>query len=551
MAAFLLAGLAPFSGISRIPASAQVSPPQSMCTAPVEIMPLGDSITVGKNSGATPDDNDHWISYRKALWESLVASGYPVDFVGTQASGGSYPDFDPHHEGHGGWTPKQVALAIYNNGSENWLERNPPSAILLHIGTNDLVNSDPSEVRNILDEIDEYEVDTGRTVVVFLARIVNRSTLETKTKRDLTTEFNNNVEAMAQGRPDFGATLFVVDMENGAGLDYRQEPDGDMFDQLHPYATGYEKMATLWKSSLDALFQACNTEPVAAQPPDQESIEGEAISLQIEATPPEDYQVLSYSAESLPPGLSIDAQSGRIQGNLSYQASQGSPYTVRVTVRDDGVPPLSSQVTFSWRVANANLAPVLQSPGDQSNAEGDAVSLPILASDPDGDELTFEAASLPEGLGVDPQTGLISGRLTVNASNHSSHHVSVSASDGNGGVSSVAFSWTVAEVNDPPQVAAPGTQSVQEGASFELALSASDPDGDALAYRAEGLPSGLAIDPASGLIRGQLSFAANSGNPYAVTVTVTDDSALPGSASATFQINVIDRQPVFIPLGGR
>ena len=53
----------------------------------------------------------------------------------------------------------------------------------------------------------------------------------------------------------------------------------------------------------------------------------------------------------IPPGLSIDPGSGLITGIMSYFASAGSPYTVTITVADDGgsscrsgsVPPFASQ----------------------------------------------------------------------------------------------------------------------------------------------------------------------------------------------------------------
>jgi hypothetical protein len=53
-----------------------------------------------------------------------------------------------------------------------------------------------------------------------------------------------------------------------------------------------------------------------------------------------------------------------------------------------------------------------------------------------------------------------------------------------------------------------------------LQLEASDPDGDALTYSATGLPPGLAVDSATGLISGAL--VRNSAGTYLVTATVSD-----------------------------
>ena len=231
----------------------------SICTSPIKVMPLGDSITTGKYSGHDtsndPGADKDDIGYRKDLWELLIGAGYSVDFVGTQENGASDPiNFsDPQHEGHNGWRDDQIADYIYNNSTEadaNWLSQNPPDVILLHIGTNS-IDADPSDVEDILDEIDEYESDTGRTVTVFVARII-----DTVPSNQFVTPFNDNVEAIVQGRPDFGIDLFMADMEDGAGIiydNYSEDPPGDMFDNLHPYATGYGKMANAWMTAFGEI----------------------------------------------------------------------------------------------------------------------------------------------------------------------------------------------------------------------------------------------------------------------------------------------------------
>ena len=95
--------------------------PQIPCSSPVKVMPLGDSITVGKSSGV--DDLSKQISYRKDLWDDLIAAGYSVDFQGSVTKCDFYAGFDPNHEGHGGWTDTQIASNIYDNGGENWLNQ--------------------------------------------------------------------------------------------------------------------------------------------------------------------------------------------------------------------------------------------------------------------------------------------------------------------------------------------------------------------------------------------------------------------------------------------
>ena len=72
---------------------------------------------------------------------------------------------------------------------------------------------------------------------------------------------------MAQTRIANGDKIIIVDMENGASIVYGQAPNsGDMWDNKHPYETGYEKMATVWLEGdshgslgLSDFLPACQT----------------------------------------------------------------------------------------------------------------------------------------------------------------------------------------------------------------------------------------------------------------------------------------------------
>ena len=91
-----------------------------------------------------------------------------------------------------------------------------------------------------------------------------------------------------------------------------------------------------------------------------------------------------------------------------------------------------------------NQAPVVETPADQVSDEGSEVSLQIVASDPNEDELIYSASGLPTGLSIDENTGLISGYLDYDASGN--YNVSIEVSDG--AVSTeVEFLWTVVDVS--------------------------------------------------------------------------------------------------------
>jgi hypothetical protein len=203
------------------------------------IMPLGNSITYDNHSGDVRPPEER-ISYRYPLWQLMTNAGYDFRFVGSLSAGSAFFP-EPKNEGHPGWRDDQIADSVYT-----YLQRNPADIVLLHIGTNGL-DASPNDVEDILDEIDRYELDYGTQIWVILARIINRSSYSA-----LTTTFNDNVEAMALARTT--DKIIVVDMEDGAGIDYQLQPLGDMWDNLHPNDLGYAKMADVWFSALQTLL---------------------------------------------------------------------------------------------------------------------------------------------------------------------------------------------------------------------------------------------------------------------------------------------------------
>jgi len=230
---------------------------------PIKIMPVGNSITAGEHYHFPALEER--TGYRKDLYRMLIDNGYNVDFVGSQSHGIKPEDaidwYDWNCEAYPGWKIPDIA-----NKVKIALMTYKPDILLVHVGTNgsDWENK-PGQVKDMLDMINNYSVDNSHPMTLFLCLIINRF----GGGDTLTTQFNKNISDIVNARSGDTIKIILVDMENGAGLDYSDGlPDpnanppyegGDMlgvrypgiaYDKYHPNDKGNNKMAVKFYKEL-------------------------------------------------------------------------------------------------------------------------------------------------------------------------------------------------------------------------------------------------------------------------------------------------------------
>ena len=100
-------------------------------------------------------------------------------------------------------------------------------------------------------------------------------------------------------------------------------------------------------------------------------------------------------------------------------------------------------------IPNPTFVAVPVAPGNQTSFNQQTIDLPIQTSGGDGQALSFAATGLPNGLGIDSLTGVISGKIQV--SQAATYTVGVDVADGVN-VASAQFFWTVTIDATPPTV---------------------------------------------------------------------------------------------------
>ncbi len=277
-------------------------------------------------------------------------------------------------------------------------------------------------------------------------------------------------------------------------------------------------------TSTETLNWTVNPSITITQTPDQYSSEGQTVSLPIQASDSSGYTT-SYFASSLPAGLSINSSTGLISGTIALgAANSGVPYSTTITV-SDGID--ATSIAFNWTVTSAITITAIP---DQSNNEGDSVSLHVHASDAtSGSTVSYTAVGLPAGLSINSSSGLISGTIALGAANSGPFTATITVSDGTS-AATTNINWSV---NSAITITAIPDQTNNEGDSVSLHVHASDAtSGSTVAFFAAGLPQGLSMNASTGVISGAIALGAGNLGSFTVTLTVTD-----GTSAATTSIN--------------
>ena len=144
---------------------------------------------------------------------------------------------------------------------------------------------------------------------------------------------------------------------------------------------------------------------------------------------------LSYGTQPGQHPVSIDV--GNVTSYDFFPPPGARYYVVVQAYNASGLGPKSNEVIYDAPAA-PNQPPVLTQPANQSTVQGVAASLTLVASDPDGNAITYSAAGLPPGLGVQPTSGVISGTPTTTGT----YTVTATASDG-ALTSTRTFTWAI------------------------------------------------------------------------------------------------------------
>ena len=202
----------------------------------------------------------------------------------------------------------------------------------------------------------------------------------------------------------------------------------------------------------------------------------------------------------------------------------------------------------------ANMLPVIAALSDQTMLEGESITMNVSATDADGDPITLAAEVVREAGGdarsrlysfTDLGNGTGTLLLTPEQGDADTYIVTITADDTQGS-STESFTLTVnfSGSNAPPVVAFIDNQSVAEGGTLSVSVSATDADDDPISLSASiedsgGTPVGSGFFDFTDEGNGEGTLVVTPGNGqagvYTATVNAEDGNA---SDSESFTITV-------------
>ena len=298
-------------------------------------------------------------------------------------------------------------------------------------------------------------------------------------------------------------------------------------------------------ASVDITVTPVNDAPTTVGLPNQEGKDAANVAIPTaSAFADVDGDVLTFAASGLPDALSIDPVTGLISGTLASDSSQNGPFVVTVTATD----PSGAEVSTTFIYSVQNVPPIATN-DTATTPEDTPVTVAVLTndSDPDNDPLIITSARADNGTVVVNADGTVT--FTPNPDFNGVANVTYVISDGQGGIATATLTIDVMGVNDAPLSVDIPDVTNQDNQSVSIATASffSDIDGDDLTITAAGLPAGLTINPATGIISGTIDRDASQGGVGGVyTVTLTADDGNGGTVSQDFTWTVTNPAPTAV-----
>jgi len=270
-----------------------------------------------------------------------------------------------------------------------------------------------------------------------------------------------------------------------------------------------------------AVNVLANVAPTLAALGQADILAGESVNVQLEAADADDDKsALAYSLNNAPDGMQV-SETGLVTWATQAGVHSGE-YTAEAVVSD----PLGASASQQLKVV-VNGAPMVEAIDALTVMFGEMVAFTVAASDPEGGNLTFKALNNPDGFkGSSPNGFKGQFSWTTKGAVAGDYKLDIEVAD-DVGLKSVVSVQVTLKANLAPTVEPVEPIAVKVGGDVGFNISASDPEGGKLTYKALNNPDGFKRKIRNGYNGVFLWYTtkASAGN-YKIDIEVSDVDGL-------------------------
>ena len=247
-------------------------------------------------------------------------------------------------------------------------------------------------------------------------------------------------------------------------------------------------------------------------------------------------EAVVWSLDSAPTGVVIDAQTGTLRWQPNATQLGDQTIAVRLTNTDG----LYAVQEYTLSVLGTSQPPLILSNPITSGATNQQYAYTVVAKDPENEVLSYGLSMAPQGMIINPQTGLIQWTPGLAGT----YNVGVIATDTQGGSTQQNYKVMVGTtpIYQPPTITSTPGAVAAVGSPYTYNVQATDPQGQQLTYQLlnGGGATGIAINPYTGILSWSNPVLGN----YQVVVGATDTSGL--GAAQGFTLTARNNTPPVI-----
>ncbi len=252
-----------------------------------------------------------------------------------------------------------------------------------------------------------------------------------------------------------------------------------------------------------------------------------------------DNDALTFEIDNRPAWATFTSATGELRGTPTT-TDVGTTNGIMIRVNDGKS--TTALPTFNLTVSAAapppNRPPTITGTPPTSITAGQAYSFRPVGNDPDGNTLRYSIQNQPGWATFSTTTGRLAGTPTT-GNVGATASITISVTDNVATVSLPAFTIQVtAPANRAPTISGSPLTSLTLGAVYSFQPTASDPDGNTLTFRIDGMPGWASFNTTTGRLTGTPTLA-DIGTSGSIVISVSDGTAsasLPGFTIGVLQV---------------